>query len=64
MNQDTLTQTLEPNARSDFHQLENRVQAKLSGRIRDLRLLFFDCGIILRGFARTYHASKWRSMSS
>jgi hypothetical protein len=58
MNQATLTTTLEPDAKSDLDDLENRVQARLSGRIRDLRLLSHDCGIILRGFARTYHAKQ------
>ena len=58
MNQDTLTETLESNAVSDLDQLENRVQAKLSGRIRNLRVLLRDCGIVLRGTARTYHAKQ------
>jgi hypothetical protein len=42
----------------DFDQLEVRLQGKLGGRIRDLHLLHLDCGIILRGFARTYHAKQ------
>jgi hypothetical protein len=58
MNEDTLTETLEPAAKYDLYHLENRVQAKLSGRIRDFRVLLHDCGIILRGFARTYHAKQ------
>jgi hypothetical protein len=43
---------------SELDHLENRVQARLSGRIRDLRLLLHDAGIVLRGVARTYHAKQ------
>jgi hypothetical protein len=39
-------------------QLEARVQGQLSGRVRDLRLLRHDQGIVLSGFARTYHAKQ------
>ncbi len=39
-------------------ELEVRLQGKLSGRIRDLQLLLQGCGIVLRGFARTYHAKQ------
>lgn len=42
----------------DLDHLENRVHARLSGRVCNLRILFNDCGIILRGFARTYHAKQ------
>jgi hypothetical protein len=42
----------------NFNHLENRVQAKLCGRIRNLQLLFHKCGIILRGHASTYHAKQ------
>lgn len=38
--------------------LEVRVQGKLCGRVRDLQLFFMDCGIVLRGFARSYHAKQ------
>jgi hypothetical protein len=38
--------------------LENRLQARLSGRIRGLRVLLRDSGIVLRGLARTYHAKQ------
>ena len=39
-------------------QLEVRLQGKLGGRIRDLHLLFQECGIILRGFAQTFYAKQ------
>jgi len=58
MNKATFTETLQLDAKSDLDQLENRVQARLSGRIRDLQLLLRDRGIILRGFARNYHAKQ------
>jgi len=58
MNQDNLTDSLEVDARSDLDQLENRVQARLSGRIHNFRILYHDDGIILRGLARTYHAKQ------
>jgi len=58
MTEDTFTETLEPAAKCDLDLLENRVVARLSGCIRDFRVLFQDCGIVLRGFARTYHAKQ------
>jgi hypothetical protein len=38
--------------------LETRLQLRLAGRVRDLRLLVRDQGIVLRGRARTYHAKQ------
>jgi hypothetical protein len=58
MNENTSTEILEPAAKCDLDHLENRVHARLSGRIRNLRILLDDCGLILRGFARTYHAKQ------
>lgn len=58
MTEDALTDNLKPVAECDFDHLENRVHARLSGRIRDFRVLRQDCGIVLRGFARTYHAKQ------
>jgi hypothetical protein len=58
MNQAPLTDIPQLEAKRDFDQLENRVQARLSGRIRDLRLFLQDSGIILRGRTRTYHAKQ------
>jgi hypothetical protein len=43
---------------SDCVWLEVRLRWKLQGRIRDFQILLQDCGIILRGFARTYHAKQ------
>ena len=58
MTEDTFTETLEPAAKCDLDHLENRVHARLSGRVCNLRILLHECGIILRGFARTYHAKQ------
>jgi len=58
MSQHTTTDTLNPDEESGLDHLENRVQARLSGRIRNLRLLRHDYGIVLRGFARTYYAKQ------
>lgn len=38
--------------------LEVRLQGKLSGRIRQLQVLHHKSGIVLRGFAYTYHAKQ------
>jgi hypothetical protein len=53
-----LTESLESRSAGELDRLEVRVQAKLSGRIRNLRLLHHGCGIILRGSARTYYAKQ------
>jgi hypothetical protein len=39
-------------------QLEALVQRRLSGRIRDLRLIVRPHGIILQGWTVTYHAKQ------
>ena len=58
MYQDTLTETLEHEAKSALDDLENRVQARLSGLIRNLRLLLYDRGFVLRGVAFSCHAKQ------
>jgi hypothetical protein len=45
-------------ASNDLEHLENRVQAKLSGRIQHFRLHRNDRGIVLHGLARTYYAKQ------
>ena len=50
--------TPELNNSDRLEELEVRVQSKLCGRVRDLQLFFLDCGIVLRGFARSYHAKQ------
>jgi hypothetical protein len=39
-------------------QLETQLQHRLAGRVRDLRLLVLDQGIVLQGRAHTYHAKQ------
>ena len=58
MSQDTLLDTLIHDAKSVLDHLENRIQAKLTGRVRNLQLLQHDGGLVLRGLARTYHAKQ------
>lgn len=38
--------------------LEALLQARLGGRIRDLRLVHLPSGLIIRGRAATYHAKQ------
>ena len=42
----------------DLHQLEMRVQSHLHGRVRSLRLLLRETGLVLQGQAATYHAKQ------
>jgi len=58
VNHNSFPATLTPDVKTDLDQLENRVQAKLSGRVRHLQLFLRDYGIVLRGRARTYHAKQ------
>jgi hypothetical protein len=39
-------------------QIESHVQARLAGRVRDLRVLIRDEGLVLQGHARTYYAKQ------
>jgi len=41
-----------------LEELENRIQARLCGRVRQFQLILHESGVILRGFARTYHAKQ------
>ena len=38
--------------------LENLLQSRLGGRIRDLRVQLLGTGLVLRGRATTYHAKQ------
>jgi hypothetical protein len=44
--------------RCDVEQLEVRLQGQLGGRVRDLRLVLRDDGLVLRGFCRTYYVKQ------
>ena len=52
------TETVGSTSLHDLAELEVRVQERLSGRVRDLHLLLYDDGIVLRGFAHTYYAKQ------
>jgi hypothetical protein len=39
-------------------ELETHIQCRLSGQIRELRLVVVDKGLILRGYAHTYYAKQ------
>ncbi len=55
MNQHKVVRPIAP---TSLEELENRLQASLRGRVRNLRLLIQGSGIVVRGFARTYHAKQ------
>lgn len=58
MKSDLDTPTLEvPNAEA-LAQLEEQLRCRLSGRVRDFRLLARDHGLVLRGQSRTYYAKQ------
>lgn len=42
----------------DIQQIEERVQSRLLGRIRSLRLQLRDTGLVLEGQAASYHAKQ------
>ncbi len=58
MTQASAMTTLEAPEVRDLDVLENRVQARLFGRVRQLQLDRVGDGIVLRGVARTYHAKQ------
>ena len=39
-------------------ELEVHVQCRLSGRVRDFRLMVHSTGFVLRGYSHTYHAKQ------
>jgi hypothetical protein len=43
---------------ASVEQLETHLQARLHGRVRDLRLLVRDHGLVLQGHAHTYYAKQ------
>lgn len=50
--------TVDSTALAEAARLEELVQARLSGQVRDLRIQVRDHGLILQGRARTYHAKQ------
>jgi hypothetical protein len=43
---------------AEIEQLETHVQSRLNGRVRNFRLVVRECGLVLTGQARTYHAKQ------
>ena len=41
-----------------IYKLETRLQRRLGGHVRHLQLSLSGDGLVLRGFARTYHAKQ------
>jgi hypothetical protein len=58
MSEQTLEKTSEPAPSHGASDLEARVQSRLSGRVRDFRLVMAPEGLILRGRACTYYAKQ------
>jgi hypothetical protein len=50
--------TVDSTPGAEAARLEELVQARLSGRVRDLRIRVRDHGLILQGQARTYYAKQ------
>lgn len=55
-----MNQRLEPEtgACESLAQIEEHVQCRLTGRVRDFRLLVRNHGLVLLGHARTYYAKQ------
>ena len=58
MNLTLPAETNQTNSPVSFDALENRLQARLNGRVRGLRILIHSRGIVVRGFAHTYYAKQ------
>jgi hypothetical protein len=41
-----------------IEQLETHLQTRLAGRVRELRVLAWDHGLVLRGWSRSYYAKQ------
>ena len=48
----------EPKSEAAVEQLQALVQRRLNGRVRDLRLVVRDQGLILQGRTSTYHVKQ------
>jgi hypothetical protein len=58
MNHEGDTQTLEVPTAGVLARIEENVQCRLIGRIRDMELLFREGGLVLRGRAQTFYAKR------
>lgn len=58
MKEESAVGVLEMNTSNHLSELETRLQGKLRGRVHEFQMLRLDAGVVLRGFARTYHAKQ------
>lgn len=58
MNQSTISERLDRGEASAIEQLEASIQSRLNGRVRDLRLVVCDHGLIMQGHATTYYVKQ------
>jgi hypothetical protein len=58
MESQTPAQSIDLSATEELVRLEAQLQCRLGSRVCDLRLTVRDGGLILRGYARTYHAKQ------
>jgi osmotically-inducible protein OsmY len=58
MNTKTPENTVDLSVADGVTELEARVRSRLSGQVRDFRLLVGDKGVTLRGRTRTYYAKQ------
>ena len=49
---------IDPRTANGATELEAHVQCRLSGQVRNFRLVVVDGGLVLRGHARTYYAKQ------
>jgi len=50
--------SIDPRTANGATELEAHIQCRLSGQVRNLRLVVVDGGLVLRGHARTYYAKQ------
>jgi hypothetical protein len=50
--------SVDSTALAEASRLEELVQARLNGRVRDLRVQVRGQGLVLQGYARTYYAKQ------
>lgn len=58
MNHELYTLTLDLLTQETLGELEEHIQSRLNGRVRDLRLSIRDNGLVLEGHTHTYHAKQ------
>jgi 23S rRNA G2069 N7-methylase RlmK/C1962 C5-methylase RlmI len=52
------TLILDPPTHETLHELEEQIQRRLRGRVRDFQLILRDDGLVLRGHTCTYYAKQ------